>query len=255
MGTVQSTYTGTNKVEKFWHARAARYNALAWTTDEGYLDAILQMGAFTQTDLVLDVGVGTGTVAQKVSPHVKHVIGVDISESMLTNGKWEGISFVKWDIREPLFTQGTFDKVVARMVFHHILEGLDTAMQRCHEALSPGGRIIVAEGLPPSDDPHVISWYSEMFKLKEDRLTFTEQDLTTRLARAGFRNVETYTYLMKGFSIGNWLANSGLPKQRQEEIMRLHRSADQKLRDAYCMRCVGEDCLIDAKNVVLAGQK
>jgi len=239
----------------FWHQRASHYDKLFWTKDKGYLDAIVKAAKFKKGDLVLDVGVGTGAVAKKIRPFVKHVVGIDISESMLEKGAWEGISAVKWDIRDALFNAEVFDKVIARMCFHHITENLDLAIKRCSDLLKPRGKIVVAEGLAPVDTPEVLNWYRKMFALKEERLVFTEKELKTKLLHNGFKKVATYMYRMHSFSVKNWLVNSGLAKVRQVAIMKLHMKADQKVKDAYNMRCLDDDCLIDTRNVIFVAEK
>ena len=243
------------KAEKFWHERAVHYDKLFWTKDEGYLDAVIDMGDFKSDDLVLDVGVGTGAIAKKIKTYVKHVIGVDISESMLKKVEWEGISIIKWNISDALFTNNIFDKVVARMVFHHIVDNLDIAIMRCYDLLKSGGKIIVAEGVPPSDDSYVIDWYTNMFKLKEERRTFTPGELVNRLKKIGFKNIKTRKYIMKNFSIKNWLINSRLEQKRQDMIMKVHLSADKRIQNAYNMRYINGDCFLDTRNIILVGEK
>ncbi len=195
--------------------RANRYDKLFWAKDDGYLEAILKVADFKEGDLVLDVGTGTGIVARKIKPLVKEMFALDISNAMLTQGKWEGISVINWDIRHTLFAPDTFDKITARMVFHHIISGLDVAIRRCHDALKKNGTLIVAEGVPPSDNPETVQWYTDMFKLKEDRITFTEDDLVKRLRDNGFKEIITHRYITRGFSIRDWLVNSGVDSQRQ----------------------------------------
>ncbi|MBN2331316.1 MAG: methyltransferase domain-containing protein [Candidatus Aenigmarchaeota archaeon] len=241
--------------EIFWCKRAEHYDKLYWVRDKSYLDAIIERGDFRKGQVVLDVGVGTGTVAKKIKPHVKHVIGLDISDSMLSRSNWEGISLVKWDVCQRLFDKNVFDRIVARMVFHHILDDLDGALKRCFDMLKPGGKIIIAEGLPPSDDPGVVKWYEGMFALKEERRTFTERELYERVAKAGFRNIAVCRHIMHGFSVRNWLANSGLPKEAQHKIMDMHMNAGDDVKGAYGMRIVGGDCLINTRNVIVIGEK
>jgi ubiquinone/menaquinone biosynthesis C-methylase UbiE len=241
--------------QEFWHQRAAHYDKLFWTKDEEYLDVILAAGNFRKDDVVLDVGVGTGAIAKKIQPYVKQVVGLDISDSMLKKGSWEGISIVNWDICDALFTNAVFDKIVARMVFHHILDNLDIAIKRCYDMLRKGGKIIVAEGVPPSDESYVIDWYTNMFKLKEERLTFTPQELVDRLKRCGFKRVVAREHIMRDFSIESWLTNSGLELEKRDKIMELHLSADERIKNSYNMRITNGDCLCDTKNVVVVGLK
>ena len=252
---VELSYEKGRKSDKFWYERAVNYDKLFWTKDEGYLDAILELGDFKSDDFVLDVGVGTGAVAKKIKPYVKHVIGIDISDSMLRKGEWEGISTVKWNICDALFTNNIFDKIVARMVFHHIVDNLDIAIMRCYDLLKNGGKIIVAEGVPPSDDPYVIDWYKNMFKLKEERRTFTRKELLNIVKKIGFKNIKMREYITKNFSIKNWLINSGLEQKRQDMIMKVHLSADKRIQNVYNMQYVNGDCLVDTRNIILVGEK
>ena len=94
----------------FWNIRARNYDKLYWTKDAGYIDKIIDVAKFTRNDLVLDVGTGTGAMARSIRPHVRHVVGMDFSDSMLKRGKWDGISMVKWDLNECLFQNHMFGK-------------------------------------------------------------------------------------------------------------------------------------------------
>lgn len=243
------------KREAFWHIRSAKYDKLYWTKDKSYLDCIVEASRFKKKDVVLDVGTGTGVIARTLKPYVRHVVGMDISESMLEKGNWEGFSSIKWDISDLLFANSTFDKVIARMVFHHILDNLDRVMLRCYDLLKDKGSLIVAEGIPPTDERNVIDWYSHMFSFKEKRRTFTEKQLKDFFKRNGFVNVNSIGHTMKNFSIKNWLNNSGLDSISQKKIMKLHTEADQSIKDAYNMKITKDDCLVDTKNVIIIGRK
>ena len=241
--------------ETFWKIRAANYDKLYWTRDTGYIHEIIRLAKLERHHVALDVGSGTGVIAKEIKNHVKHVLAVDISGSMLEKGVWSDISTIKWDIGESLFADGIFHRVFARMVFHHILDNLDRAILRCYDLLKDGGQIIVAEGVPPTNDPDVIMWYSDMFKLKEDRRTFTPELLTRYLTKNGFEEVHAHLYYMEDFSISNWLRNSGLSVVIQKKILDMHQNAPKKIRNAYCMRLNGEDCIVKTKNVIAVGKK
>jgi SAM-dependent methyltransferase len=205
--------------------------------------------------MVLDVGTGTGVMATAIKPLVRHIIGIDISGAMLTKGKWDGISLVKWDINDSLFHNGIFDKIVGRMVFHHILDNLDRAFLRCYDLLKEKGHLIIAEGVPPSDDQEVIDWYSHMFSFKETRRTFTLDGMLSNFKKNGFKRVKPYVHIDRGFNINNWLSNSGLAGKNQKHILDLHWNAPAKVKKAYNMREVGGECLVDTKNIIVVGGK
>lgn len=241
--------------DAFWNIRAQHYDKLYWTRDKSYIDAIVEVANFQKSDLVLDIGTGTGIMARAIKPFVKHVIGLDISDGMLEKVQWEGFSLIKWDISESIFVNNLFNKLVARMVFHHILDFLDRAFLRCFDLLRNNGMLIVAEGVPPSEDEYVIQWYTKMFKLKEIRRTFTTRELVHFFQKTGFNNIKVYTHISENFSIRNWLENSGLVEEIQRQILDLHSNAPQQIKDVYNMRITDTDCIISTRNVIITGEK
>ena len=241
--------------EQFWKIRSANYDKLFWTKDFSYLDSIIKISQFDKSDIVLDVGTGTGTVAKAIKPLVKHVVAVDISDAMLEKGKWEGMSIVKWDISDHLFVNDLFDKVTARMVFHHIMNNLDRVMLRCYDLLKQGGKLIVAEGVPPTDEDEVVQWYTKMFRLKEERRTFKSWEMAHYLEKNGFVNLSQRVHIMEDFSVRNWVENSGLDLGNQNKIIDMHLYASKKIKDVYDMKIIDGDCFIKTKNVITVGEK
>lgn len=241
--------------DNFWQIRSAKYDKLYWTKDESYIDAIIRMGDLKKSDLVLDVGTGTGTMGKAIMPFVNHVIGLDNSEAMLNKGNWGGFSVIKWDISDRIFQDGLFDKIFARMVFHHILNNLDRPFLRCYDLLKDKGKLVVAEGIPPSDDSEITQWYTDMFTLKEERRVFSGGELEHRFRKNGFQNVSSHIHVMKSFDVRNWVINSGLDKNISDKIIGMHYNASQKVKDAYNMKISHNTCFIDTRNVIIVGEK
>jgi len=239
----------------YWNIRAAKYDRLYWTKDISYIDVILKAGNFSKHEVVLDVGTGTGIMARKIKPLVNHVIALDSSEAMLEKGKWDGFSFIKWNIAEKLFKDDIFDKVIARMVFHHIFDELHKVFLKCFNLLKNGGALIVAEGVPPNNDIEIVEWYTKMFKYKEKRRVFSKDELIKYFKEAGYVNIKYQIYIMRNFSIINWLQNSGLDKKNMEIILEMHYNASPKIKTAYNMQITESDCLVDTKNVIITGDK
>ena len=243
-----------NHYSDFWRTRSEQYNELEWANHQSFLDAFVQAGDFKETDIVLDVGTGTGIVAHAISPLVKQVIGLDKSQDMLEHSNWyDNMYFIKRDILDPIFKEDVFDKVTTRQVFHHILENTQEAMDECYRVLKKGGQMIFSDGVPPSKE--VKEDYMAIFKLKEERLTFMDEDLIALMERAGFRDIQISVLWLRQMSIKNWLINSGLPQSTQDEIFKLHVNAGDYFKEAYNLVENGGDCFIDMKMVILLGEK
>lgn len=241
--------------KNFWDIRSEHYDKLFWTKDDNYIEAIIKFCKLKKSHFILDVGTGTGAIAKAIKPYVKHVVAIDTSDSMLQHGEWNNISVIKWDINNTLFNNGLFDKVVARMVFHHVIDNLDRALLRCYDILKDGGEIIIAEGIPPSDDNRIVSWYSEMFKHKEKRRTFNSSDIQIYLQKNGFKEIKAIIHVMENFNINNWLENSGLSKNKQKVIYNMHINADKYIKQSYNMRIINNECFVDTKNIIVSGKK
>jgi ubiquinone/menaquinone biosynthesis C-methylase UbiE len=240
--------------EQFWKIRSKGYNNLNWVNEPSYIDSFIGSTDFNKNDLVLDVGTGTGVIAHALSPLVREIIGLDISQDMLEHSNWQGNKyFIKRDICDPIFCDNVFDKVTARMVFHHIIEGTKDAMDECYRVLKEGGKMVLSEGIPPI--PEVKKDYEKIFSLKEKRLTFLESDLVNLMKNSGFKDIKVIPHIMRQFSVKNWLENGCLPKDKQDKIFEMHVTGSDLFRKAYNMKIVDGDCFIDVKNVILVGKK
>lgn len=240
---------------EFNQSRAQHYNCLQWATNERYLDSFLDFAGLQTGDEVLDVGTGTGLVARRAAQKVKKVVGLDNSPEMLkiAGQKSQGIAFVLGDARWMPFRAESFDKVLARMVLHHLIEGLELALDECRRVLRRGGTLVVSEGVPPC--PEVKPEYIKIFELKEKRLTFLPEDLTGLLARTGFVKITRRSCVLPRVSVKNWLENSGCPEPVREKIMQLHLNSSDLFKKAYDLVVTENDCLINMHFFMVKGER
>ena len=72
-----------NYEEKYWANRAGQYNKTSWVENEDFIDAFLDILPSKSFDSILEVGIGTGAVANKVSERIGPLTGIDISKEMI----------------------------------------------------------------------------------------------------------------------------------------------------------------------------
>lgn len=241
--------TGFNQV------RAQHYNSLHWATDELYLKKFLDFADLQLGDTILDLGTGTALVARGVVGKVEKVVGLDNAVEMLkiaTQANPE-ITFVLGDARQMPFVEKSFDKVLARMVFHHLTEGLELALGECWRVLRRQGTLVISEGVPPCSE--VKPEYIEIFRLKEERLTFLPEDLINFLKQSGFVNISYKFYLLPKVSVKDWLKNSGCSRFVQEKILQLHLNGSRLFKKAYNLVGAEDDCLIDMLFFMAKGER
>lgn len=238
----------------YWKSRARSYGSLCWTHDRGYTYSIIGTADIKSHHSVLDVGSGTGIMADAACPHAAIVVALDPSAEMLARGTRQPNKInIEGDIRDTFFRDGLFDRVIARSVFHHIEEETQQAMDECYRVLKPDGRMVLAQGVPPSDE--VLDEYREIFFLKDGRAVQTEEQLVKLMMRSGFMEIRKSFYILRGFSVRNWLENNALPPETQARIMDMHLGASEEFKRAYKLAVLNGDCHIDVKNIILTGEK
>ena len=239
-----------------WAGRAKDYDKIQWTTDDGLLREFLSHCCFPSQSLVLDVGGGTGIIAQALAGHVRWIECIDTSTTMLEqckkNTDLQNLTFKEMDVQNLEYSPRTFDFATARMVFHHV-EYISQGLGEVFRVLKPGGSLVLMEGVPP--DWRCRERYDQIFALKEKRHTFSEAELLNALDRAGFKEIALYPYWMRKVSLAGWLAHSGLEFHVQSQIADLHRFADNYFHRAYNLIDAGEDIFMDWKFVTVVGRK
>jgi len=239
-----------------WNDRAKFYNDLDWVSKDELLNTIVKAAGNLTDKNILDIGTGTGKVLMALKKQCQEAdyYGVDICQSMLD--KIDASYGFNLSIREMEdlygFGDNEFDLVTARMVFHHA-NNLGKAMSEVYRVLKPSGKFILCEGNPPN--LYSIKFYKDMFRFKEDRITFLLDDLINLLAYQEFKEITSKTVILKNMSLNNWLEKSGLPFRNVDIIRKMHYDCDALVQKAYNMSFQDNDILMDWKFSVISGIK
>lgn len=111
------------------------------------------LGPFRGTEVALDSGSGTGSLAFALAPHVGEVVATDTSEAYLDAGRAiapENVRFVEADSTALPFGYATFDIVGCVRLLHHVRRP-ELAVSELARVTRPGGRILVADQLGAID--------------------------------------------------------------------------------------------------------
>jgi SAM-dependent methyltransferase len=131
--------------------QAAPFAAMPAHADAGILDLIRLAARLTSTSRVLDVACGPGLVSLALAPHASHVTGLDVTPAMLVKARdlqgQRGLANLSWDPGRAdalPYRDATFDAVVTRWSFHHLLDPA-AALAEMVRVCRPGGRVVVAD--------------------------------------------------------------------------------------------------------------
>ncbi len=138
---------------------------------------------------VMDVGAGTGTVDIILSPFVREIIALDLSEGMLNvfrekikDQKIKNIRIYKKDIFTEGFNEKDFDLIITAMTFHHLDDPVE-ALGYLKRYLKEGRYIAIAD-LYKEDG----SFHSDNTDVKH--FGFDENDVNNWLGKTGLKKLE-----------------------------------------------------------------
>ena len=95
-------------------------------------------------DRLLDVGGGTGRVAEHLADRVAQVCILDPSPGMLAEGKRKRLCTAQGESERLPFEQDTFDRIIVVDTFHHLGDQA-AAVQELLRVLAPSGRLVIQE--------------------------------------------------------------------------------------------------------------
>lgn len=134
---------------------------------------------------MLDIGTGTGRIAELLADRADHIVALDKSPEMLRlararlqNLPFEGWELVQSDFGALPFKAESFDTIVFHQVLHYAHEPA-SVLQEAARACRPGGRIVIADFA-----------YHEREELRRNhahvRLGFTDEQMLELLSESGF---------------------------------------------------------------------
>jgi SAM-dependent methyltransferase len=111
------------------------------------------LGPFTGTEIALDSGAGTGSLAFALAPHVGEVVAVDTNQDYLEAGRGiapENVRFVEGDATALPFGYGAFDIAACLRLLHHVRRP-ELVVSELARVTRPGGRIFIVDQLGSVD--------------------------------------------------------------------------------------------------------
>ena len=129
--------------------------------------------AFVRPGVIADLGCGTGTVLELLRRKFRksQFVGVDLSPEMVDRcrKRFPGVEIRQHDITLPLFDEASIDTIVLCSIMHEVFSykaydysAVRQTLRRCAEALRPGGRLIIRDGLKPArEDVVYLSFLNE----------------------------------------------------------------------------------------------
>jgi ubiquinone/menaquinone biosynthesis C-methylase UbiE len=182
---LQETY---DAIAETWHEEEAKGSA----KHRPGLGPLLQR--LPPGSRVLDVGCGTGIIAQHLLAAGMSVVGIDVSEGMLSIARREcpqGV-FVQMDLQELATLDQSFEAVCAvAVLLHRPRAELVVSLRAFHAKLHPGGMLYVVVKEKRDDRPEegVVTDDRLGFTIERFFSFYTQEEVEEAFQQAGFEVV------------------------------------------------------------------
>jgi 2-polyprenyl-3-methyl-5-hydroxy-6-metoxy-1,4-benzoquinol methylase len=135
--------------KRFWDHTAAQWGKEEDRLSRSAIEIIgLTRKYLQESDIILDYGCGTGSIANEIAPSVKEVRGIDFSAVMIevarTRANNRGIKNVHFEqatIGVGNLQPGSFSVILAINILH-LVEDLPLTLEQVNKLLAPGGYFI-----------------------------------------------------------------------------------------------------------------
>jgi ubiquinone/menaquinone biosynthesis C-methylase UbiE len=204
---------------------AANYTTSKFHADPARMEELAVLAQPRATDVCLDVATGTGNSAFALAPHVRDVVGLDITPEMLEQARAgaakRSLDNVRWvlaDAERLPFQDATFDLYTVRAAPHHFVH-VERALSEAARVLKPGGRAAFIDCSPPTaarDRLHEVELGRDPSHVRSYTLTEWE----TRLETAGFV-IEAADRRELDWDFGAWMDNMAVPVETVAELAQL----------------------------------
>ena len=189
-----------------WSTTYERDSAAKWLRE--VQDEALAALALNASDVLLDVGCGTGAAVRDAAPNVRRALGFDVSPGMIAEAqararaeavRLENVEFRQGDVSGRLpFADGEFTAVVCTTAFHHFPRPRET-IGEIARVLGPRGRVVIADA--NRRHPAVFALDLALRALQSSHVGFrSPRQLMHDLHAAGFDRVSYCTIRWRSYA-------------------------------------------------------
>lgn len=234
--------TTPGTVQHNFGAAARDYVTSSYHANGPDLRALVAAANLGGADRVLDCGTGAGHTALAMAAGASEVVGIDITEEMVSQAsdlaRARGVTNVRFELANATalpYADGCFDIVTNRQSCHHYGD-LEAALAETARVLQPGGRFLLVDSIAPEDAAQ--DTFLNTVELLRDASHVRNRTVSEwlRLLRARSFEPEVLDRYPIPLDGADWVARMRTPPAKVEMIRTLFSEADEAARRTFEIR-------------------
>jgi SAM-dependent methyltransferase len=233
------------EVQQQFGAVAANYVSSATHARGADLAILVEAIRARGDEDALDLGTAVGHTAFAVAPHVRRVVGIDLTAEMLGHARRlaaergvANVRFVRGDVADLPFPDARFDVVTSRYSAHHYGDP-GQVLREVARVLRPGGRFVLADTVAPEQP--ALDTFINAVELLRDRSHVRDHRVSewqAAFAAAGLSPELVHTWDVE-LDFADWVARMRTPPNAVELLRILLTEAPADARRTFGVRIDG----------------
>lgn len=233
--------------------RAKTYNCSSqWVGDSSLIGKIRSLAKAGAKEYVLDIGIGTGKIAQAFRGQVKYVVGVDICWEMARSAKECADIIVLTPAEKLPFKNNAFDICLCRQGLQFM--NLNDVFLALYRVLKPGGRIVLCHLTAYSREDKDETFLIQKLRNPARKNFFLPEDFVRLLKERNFTDIESFEYITRE-SVNRWIDHSAIGQDAREKIRELYRRASDDFKRIHHIQFKNGDIFDSMKMVLVKARK
>ena len=231
--------TSITSAREQFDRQARHYNERWASWSDETLRRMLDLAGPQPEWRVLDVATGAGFTALAFAPHIREVVGTDVSTGMLAQAakrsEEAGITNVTWQeadaARQP-FADNTFELVTVRIAPHHFPD-VSAFLWETRRVLKPSGALVLGDTSVPDGDAEAAAWQNAVERERDpSHVANLSAEQWRALCEAAGLSVTDLDHTGGAIRIalGAWLETAGCTGERADRVRRMYADAPESAR-------------------------
>ncbi len=223
----------TKKLVQQQFTKTAEAYATSLTHARGAsLDRIVELTQPQPTQRVLDVATAAGHTAMALAPHVRKVIGLDLTAATLVPAKRlaheRNLTNIEWmvgDVESLPLSGETFEIVTCRIALHH-WPNAEQGVREMARVARRGGQVVLVDNVVPNEK-RLADFVNQFERVRDPshHACYALDELSAIFDRAGLR-VQTTETTAKTLLFDDWVKRASTPVPQVEHLKAMLRTAE-----------------------------